>query len=91
MPTFFENFVGINKELTIEMVSVALADVNVKSVLDTGLQGLRNSLSQSLATGTPLLINLGMLGPDFRAVYTHPEIFPSDLIFNWARLQRKGV
>ena len=29
VPTFFESFVGINKEFTIEMVSVALADVNV--------------------------------------------------------------
>ena len=64
MPTLFESF-GINKEFTVEMVSVALANADVHSVLDSGLQGLRNALSDSLSTGSPLLVNLGMLAPDF--------------------------
>ena len=68
------------------MVDVALANVDVHSVLDNGLQGLRNALSQSLRTGSPLLINLGMLAPDFMSIYAHPDIFPSHTIFNWNRL-----
>ena len=85
VPMHFENF-GINKEFTVEMVSVALADVDVHTVLDSGLQGLRSALAESLSTGNPLLINLGMLAPDFKSVYAHPEIFPSNTIFSWSRL-----
>ena len=55
------------------MVKVALAgDDDVKSTLYSGLQGLRRVVSNSLTSGLPLLINLGMLEPDFRSVYTHP-------------------
>lgn len=71
------------------MVEVALAKDDYESAIYSGLQGLRGVVAQSLSSGTPLLINLGMLGPDFKSVYTHPEFFPASSIFNWQVLQRK--
>ena len=70
------------------MVSVAMADDNrAQSVLLSSLQNLRDSVLESLCSGSPLLINLGMLSPDFDKVYTHPEFFPSEAILNYDSLQ----
>ena len=70
------------------MVQVALASSDkVSEILDLGLTGLNTALAQSIESGAPLLINLGMLAPDFNRVYTHREIFPSNLIFDWPSLQ----
>ena len=68
------------------MVDVALAQTSVDSVLDNGLTRLREAMSDSYVIEKPLLINLGLLGPDFRRVYRHDKIWPSDTIFNWAAL-----
>ena len=77
----------MHKEFTMEMVQVALAQgLDVDKVLDSGLLSLRQALVESITAcgNSPLLINLGMLGPDFTNVYTHREIFPSRSIFNWS-------
>ena len=68
---YFEAF-GIHNEFTLEMVKVALAKYpDVDSVLDSSLTYLKDVIVQSMCTQSSLLINLGMLGPDFNSVYTH--------------------
>ena len=82
MPQEFESIGGIHKEFTREMIDVALASEDVEEVIDLGLISLRNSLDEAVEADKPLLINLGMLNPNFNNVYTDDTIFPSSKIFN---------
>ena len=91
MPSYFEDF-GKHHEFTCEMVQVALAvPLSVDDVLNGSLESLREALAETIVSGRPLLINIGMLGPDFNNCYTHRTIFPSQKIFNWHQLQRSGI
>ena len=74
------------------MVDVALADrESVKPVINKALQSLRSALVSAIMAGSPFLINLGMLNPDFIRVYTHPRIFPAADIFDKQRLHSRSV
>ena len=74
------------------MVDVAIATPDsIFDVLCKGMSSLGESLVQALSSDTPLMINLGMLRPNFITVYTHRDVFPSDTIFDWAELQTKKV
>ena len=90
VPTEFETF-GVNKEFTIEMVGVALAKTRVESVLEMALKSLRVALVSSMEAGSPFLINLGMLNPDFKRIYTRPKIFPAAEIFDQTCLRSHRV
>mgnify|MGYP000943427109 FL=1 len=86
---YFEDF-GICQDFTQELVKVATADAHVQEqVLIQSLATLRCQLVQSLRDTKPLLINLGMLGPNFNDVYTHPVIFPASQIFDFENMQSK--
>ena len=70
------------------MVDVALAKSECsEETLTSSLQGLRLSLAEAHSEEKPLLINLGLLSPNFKQVYTDPEIWPADKIFDWEELQ----
>ena len=70
------------------MVEVALAQsASLEEVLTCSLHDLRKSLAEAHSTDRPLLINLGLLAPDFNRVYTDPEIWPADKIFHWEEFQ----
>jgi len=89
--TYFAEF-GIHMEFITDMVNVALSTQDkVTGVLDTGLIRLSDSLVTSLQTQMPLLINLGMLSPDFNRVYSHREIFPAETIFDWTQINSRHV
>ena len=82
-------FDGVHKEFTIEMVNVALTDKgSVKDVLNDGLRSLQSDLIEAMRTGSQFLLNLGMLAPDFTSVYTSPDLFPSELIFDCKRWRK---
>ncbi len=78
MPTYFSEF-GIHQEFTHEMVDVALA----------GLWKLRDAVDQAIEHDKPILLNIGMLGPDFNRVYTHVEVWPAAELFDWAKFQNE--
>ena len=83
---------GINKEFTVEMVDVALAQkAQTDAMVDLGLLQLRSALVASLSTGRPLLINIGMLSPDFNRVYTNAEIFPARHVFDRNQLLSERI
>ena len=66
-----------------EMVKVALCKKpSLHSVLMNALKLLRQHLINSMVSGTCMLLNLGMLTPDFRKVYTNDEVFPANIIFD---------
>ncbi len=69
------------------MVDVALAQGTVDQTLNTALTKLRDAVVLAHQTNKPLLLNLGMLGPDFNRIYTHEEIWPAEHVFNWSKLQ----
>ena len=54
--------------MIVGMVRVALAGKDAFVVLDEALNSLRHSLSLSMQHGIPILINIGMLAPDFKNV-----------------------
>lgn len=69
-------------DFTEQMVRVALAQRHdVNGILTESLQLLRTGLAQAMVTGSHLLVNLGMLAPNFGSVYTDKEIFPTEAIF----------
>ena len=79
---------GFHIDFIPDMVKVALSDYqNLHSDLEDGLTSLRNSLAQALHAQLPMLVNLGMLAPDFNTVYTCGDIFDADVIFDWASVQ----
>ena len=81
--TYFEEF-GTIKDFTREMVQVAVCSESTQiDVLDASLKSLGDSLRRASQEGQPFLINLGMLKPDFKKVYTHTTSFPSKSIFKW--------
>ena len=90
VPSEFETF-GVNNEFTCKMVDVALAKRSIDTVLGTALESLRAALVSSMEAGSPFLINLGMLNPDFYNVYTRRRIFPAADIFDLARLRSRSV
>lgn len=84
---FFELF-GIHNEFTERMVEVAMAKSEcLEEALTSSLHDLRRSLTEAHSTERPLLINLGLLAPDFNRVYTDPEIWPADKIYDWDEFQ----
>ena len=72
------------------MVNVAISKTkdDCAIALKQAFTSLRAALVQSLCDGLPLLINMGMLGPDFVKVYTDYVEFPSEAIFDFDQLQR---
>lgn len=73
------------------MVDVALAQDTVDQTLNTALTKLRDAVVQASEINKPLLLNLGMLGPDFNRIYTHDEIWPAQHVFNWSTLQNQWL
>jgi len=66
------------------MVDVALTeqDKEVDNVRSRGLKRLRKKMIRAKVDDRPLLINMGMLEPDFRTIYTDEDIFPASDIFD---------
>ena len=81
---------GTVLDFTEQMVRVALAQRHeVNEILTESLQLLRTELAQAMVTGSHLLVNLGMLAPNFCSVYTDDEIFPTEAIFRCSHLRRR--
>lgn len=91
VPVFFETF-GLTKDFTDEMVQVALSNKgNVNKTLSRSLGLLMDSLLSAMDTGTHLLLNLGMLAPDFKEVYTDDDLFPAQKVFNASKWRLEGT
>ena len=71
-------------DFTHDMVSVALAtsQSGVDKALNGSLSVLMKEVLTSMTNGSCLLLNLGMLAPDFNGVYTDDELFPADKVFD---------
>ena len=79
-------FDGVTADFTEQMVKVALAKKNqIQPVMDESLAMLQTQLVEAMQTGNKLLLNLGMLAPDFHNVYTNRDIFPAEEIFDSKR------
>ena len=80
-------FDGDHKDFTVEMVEVAMCDTaSAQRVISDSLWSLGRDLVDAMQYGRQFLLNLGLLKPDFRRVYTCPEAFPADMIFDNKRL-----
>jgi hypothetical protein len=52
---------------------------------------MRSAIGTAISELEPLLINLGMLNPNFIEVYTSQNVFPAASVFNYTSLQRRSV
>ena len=65
---------GLYFDFTQSMVEVALSEkLEVSTALDKSLRLLRSNLVSAMCSGTGMILNLGMLAPNFHRVYTSDE------------------
>ena len=82
VPMWFD-CVGSTHDLTVDLVRVALSGEDYEAVLDEALLTLNKALAGAIRQDKALLINIGMLAPDFRSVYTDQRLFPANKVFNF--------
>ena len=76
---------GLYFDFTQSMVEVALSEkLEVSTALDKSLRLLRSNLVSAMCSGTGMILNLGMLAPNFHRVYTSDEQFPASKIFDYS-------
>ena len=81
IPLYFD---GVCADFTDDLVRAAMtnSDRGFERKVKAGLCNLRQHLMTAMSEGKPMLLNIGMLAPDFCKVYTDEGLFPAETLFN---------